>query len=98
MTLQRRLERLEILETRRQVARYVPHGPPGLTVDALLDFAIQWLEQPLELLQQAWPQFTLDELGRSRAGCPCIGGHAWPGADVALADAPLRAQGDHVIC
>ena len=67
MTLHRRLERLEILETRRQVARYVPHGPPGLTVDALLDFAIQWLEQPLEQLQQAWPQFTLDELRETQS-------------------------------
>jgi hypothetical protein len=55
MDHKRRIEALEVAHHRRQVARYVP---PGWTLDAFLDAAIRWLEQPPEVRQASMPGFS----------------------------------------
>jgi hypothetical protein len=55
MTIKRRVEALEMTALRRQVASYVPLG---WTLEAFLDEAIAWLEQPMEARQASMPGFT----------------------------------------
>jgi hypothetical protein len=74
MTLRTRMETLEAAHWRRMVAQV---APPRLTVDAILDEAIGFLEMPVEQQRREYPDFTADERREMSAWLPAIRRVRW---------------------
>jgi hypothetical protein len=58
MTSRQRLDALEARHWRRMVARA---APPNITVDAILEQCIHFLEMPVEQQRREYPDFSDDE-------------------------------------
>jgi hypothetical protein len=74
MTLRTRMKTLEAAHWRRMVAQV---APPHLTVDAILDEAIRFLEMPVEQQRREYPDFTDDERREMSTWLPAIRWARW---------------------
>jgi hypothetical protein len=76
MTRRQRLDALEARHWRRMAAQA---APPDLTVDAILEQCIRFLEMPVEQQRREYPDFTADERHEMATWLPAIrrarGGH-----------------------
>jgi hypothetical protein len=74
MTRRRRLDALEAAHWRRMVAQA---APPGITVDAILDECIRFLEIPVEQQWREYPNFTEDQRREMSPLLPAIRRARW---------------------
>ena len=74
MTSRQRLNALEARHWRRMVAQV---APPGLTVDAILDACIRFLEMPVEQQWREYPNFTEGQRREMATWLPAIRRARW---------------------
>jgi hypothetical protein len=74
MTLRTRMETLEAAHWRRAVAQV---APPDITIDAILDECIRFLEMPDEQQWREYPNFTEDQRREMASWLPAIRRARW---------------------
>jgi hypothetical protein len=74
MTSRQRLDALEAAHWRRMVAQA---APSDITVDAILEQCIHFLEMPVEQQRREYPDFTDDERRKMYTWLPAIRRARW---------------------
>ena len=74
MSTRQRIDALEVTHWRRAVAAM---APPGLTVDAILEECIRFLEMPPDQQRREYPNFTEAERREMSTWLPAIRRARW---------------------